>query len=514
MFTDISCIHTWFLRAGSCESLVVNAAAESSVRHCSSHSLKSSASSASSGSLRRERAPKSFRLNGWAAGLLWGLSSAFAQAPQPAAGSSAALSVEQLQQRLQQQQQELERQRQQLDALATGLEARQPEPAGAGRLRWSGYADMLYQRYDFYENAQTTRPEKRGRADLRRFVLSPRFDFGKGWSFMGEIEFEHGGTGATIEYEAEEAGEYEAEIEKGGEIVLEQLYLQYEHSPMVNLRFGELVVPLGMVNRWHQPTEYFTIDRSLAESALIPSVWHESGVELYGGWGATRYQLQLVTALDSTGFSGYEFVRGGMQTKLEEKNASAFALVAAVEHSLRPGVLVGAAFYSGNSAPNRPRQNLDGSAQVTLAELHARWETGPLTLRAQVMTGKVANAAAVTQANLNTYNGSELGTSRTPVGSRARAWFIEGGYDLLSLFGRSQGDRLDAFARLEDYDTHAGTDVGITRIPRYARQATTVGLNYKPQPGLVFKGEFSRREHDGAVGNRQDVVGLAAGFEF
>ena len=92
-------------------------------------------SSASSGSLRRERAPKSFRLNGWAAGLLWGLSSAFAQAPQPAAGSSAALSVEQLQQRLQQQQQELERQRQQLDALATGLEARQPEPAAFRLLR-------------------------------------------------------------------------------------------------------------------------------------------------------------------------------------------------------------------------------------------------------------------------------------------------------------------------------------------------------------------------------------------
>jgi Phosphate-selective porin O and P len=437
--------------------------------------------------------------------------------------------LEQQRLELERQRAELDRQRKQLESILAPLEAQAQQQAAAtppmaatsgtagsaGRgLKWAGYADMHYQRYDFYENAQDTEAEQRGRTDIQRFVLAPRYDFGNGWSFAGEIEFEHGGTGSTIEYEAEEGGEYEAEIEKGGEIVLEQLWLQYSHSPLLNVRFGELVVPVGMINTHHQPTEYFTVERSLAETSLLPSVWHETGIELHGSYGQARYQLQLVTALDSTGFSGYEFVRGGMQRKLETKNASAFAFVAHGEYAFAPGVMLGASFYTGDSAPNRPRQNLDVAAKVTLAEVHGRYEVGPLTVRGQVLQGRIQNAEAITTANLNTYNGGELGVSRTPVGSRADSYFIEAGYDLLSLFAHTGGARLDAFARYDDYDTHAATEGAITRVARYARKATTVGINFKPQPGIVLKGELSRRTHEGTVGNTQNYLGLAAGFEF
>lgn len=431
---------------------------------------------------------------------------------------------------LERQRQELERQQRQLDAMATALEAQSratpPAPAapvaaetgssaGDGRgLRFAGYADMSYQRYDFYENAQSTTPKKRGRADITRFVLSPHYRFGNGWSFAGEIEFEHGGTGSTVEYEAEEAGEFETEVEKGGEIVLEQLYLQYSHSPALNFRFGELVVPVGMANLYHQPTEYFTIERSIAETSLLPNVWHESGIQLHGSLGQARYQLQVVTALDSTGFSGYQFVHGGMQRKMEFKNASAFAFVAHAEYALAPGVLLGGALYTGDSAPNRPRQNLSVGARVTLAELHGRYEVGPLTVRGQALFGRIQNAEAITQANLNTFNGGVLGASRTPVGSRAKSAFVEVGYDLLSFWSGRGNGRLDAFARYDHYDTHAATEGAITRVARYARKATTVGLNYKPQPGIVLKGEYSRRTHEGTTGNQQDLFGLAAGFEF
>lgn len=426
---------------------------------------------------------------------------------------------------LDQQRIELERQRQQLESLLATLEARQQQdskgqasvaatPAAGRGLRFAGYAEMNLQRYDFFENAQDAKASKRGRADIARFVLSPHMDLGRGWSFGSEIEFEHGGTGSTIEYEAEEAGEFEAEVEKGGEIVLEQMWLQYSFSPKLNVRFGEIVVPFGMVNLYHQPTEFFTIERSLAETSLIPSVWHETGIQLHGTWGQARYTLQAVTALDSTGFSGYEFVRGGMQRKLELKNASAFAFVAQGEYAFAPGVLVGAAFYAGDSAPNRPRQNLSTKAFVTLSEVHARYEVGPLTLRGQAMLGQVQNSRKITQANLNTFNGSELGVSRTPVGKRAQSFFIEAGYDVLSLWPGKVPGRMDLFARFEDYDTHAQTASGIARVLRYHRKAATVGLNYKPQPGIVLKGEFSRRTNDGAIADQQDVFGVAAGFEF
>ncbi|MGE0801725.1 MAG: porin [Lautropia sp.] len=407
---------------------------------------------------------------------------------------------------------------QQIDALATRADAdRQQAASTLGRLQWSGYGVVNYQRYDFFENAQDRTPERRARTDLERVVLASRFDFGRGYSFHAEIEFEHGGTGATVEFEPEEAGEFESEIEKGGEVVLEHAYLQIEHQPWLNWRIGEVVVPFGMVNTHHQPTEYFTIERSLAETHLIPSVWHETGVEFYGALGQTRYQLQLVTGLDSTGFSGYEFVRGGMQRKLEFRDASSLALVARVDHSLAPGLVVGGGYYFNDSRRNRARRNLDVSADVVLAEIHGRFERGPWTLRSQYLAGRLQNADRVTQANLRVFNGSELGVSRTPIGSRANSFFIEGGYDLASAFGslrQALGGRLDLFARYETYDTHARTTGSVVRVARYARRATTIGLNYKPRPGIVYKAEYSRRAHDGQIGNRQDFAGVSVGFEF
>ena len=54
-----------------------------------------------------------------------------------------------------------------------------------------------------------------GRFDIPHATFAIGYDFGKGWTMQSEIEFEHLGTGATIEREYEEAGEFEQEIEKG-----------------------------------------------------------------------------------------------------------------------------------------------------------------------------------------------------------------------------------------------------------------------------------------------------------
>ncbi len=423
-------------------------------------------------------------------------------------------SAQELATQLEAQRKTIERQQQQIDALLAHTEdaAEQSRDAG-GKLHWQGYGVINYQRYDFYENAQDKTPTERARTDLERIVLAPKYDFGKGYAFVAEIEFEHGGTGATVEFEPEEAGEFEVEVEKGGEVVLEQAHLLIERSPALNWRIGEIVVPFGMVNTHHEPSQYFTLERSLAETNLIPSVWHETGVELFGTLGQWRYQAQIITALDSSGFSGFNFVRGGQQGKLEFKNADDLAVVGRLDYAPLPGVLLGGAVYHGDSAGNRPRQNLNVSARVTLMELHGRYERGPITLRGQFLTGEIENADQVTRANFNTFNASELGVSKTPVGSRAEAWFVEAGYDLLSLFG-SAGGRLDAFARYDAYDTHADTTGSITRNARYDREAVTVGLNYKPRPGIVFKGEFSNRTHAGRIGNEADYFGLGLGFEF
>lgn len=383
----------------------------------------------------------------------------------------------------------------------------------AGRLTWGGYGQFDYRRLDFFQNAQDTTPETRARTDLRRFVLEPRVQLAPSIHFVAEIEIEHGGVGSTVEYEPEEAGEFEAEIEQGGEVVLENAFLQFSHSSAINWRVGEMTVPIGMLNRYHRPTQHFTIDRSLAESALIPGTWHDFGIALVGEIGSSRYRMMLVRALDSTSFSGYRFVSDGSRRRLEYGEASDIALVLAAEHVVVPQAVIGASFYHGDSAGNRPRGGLDTSANVTLFEIHSRWERGPLTVRAEYLVGRLQNADKVTQANFNTFNSGELGVSRTPIGSRADAYFVEVGYDVLSLQGL-RDDRLDVFARFDAYDTHADVTGTIARNQRYRRDAVTLGINYRPIADVVLKAEFSRRSNDGSTANEQDAFGLAVGFQF
>ena len=95
------------------------------------------------------------------------------------------------------------------------------------RLTIGGYGEAVTHRY-FYSNDfnRYSYPEKyskapsRGEFDVPHVVFYIGYDFGRGWSIGSEIEYEHGGTGSAVEIEEEEFGEYESEVEKGGEVNL------------------------------------------------------------------------------------------------------------------------------------------------------------------------------------------------------------------------------------------------------------------------------------------------------
>ena len=104
-----------------------------------------------------------------------------------------------------------------------------PARGALSRLHVGGYGEAVMTR-NFYSQSfnRYKKPENyaddksHGRFDLPHICLNLGYDFGKGWTLGSEIEFEHGGNGTAVEIEAEEAGEYEAEVEKGGEVNIEQ----------------------------------------------------------------------------------------------------------------------------------------------------------------------------------------------------------------------------------------------------------------------------------------------------
>lgn len=173
----------------------------------------------------------------------------------------------------------------------------------------SGYGTINYFIYDW-----ETDPTRRNSIDIERLVLYPTYYFSEKTFLKAEIEFEHGGTGVTKEFDRfEEFGEFETEVEAGGEVLLEQLHIDFARSARFGLKVGRFKLPVGIATYNDEPPEYFTTTRSPAEVAVIPTNWYEVGLQAYGRLGPLSYAASFVNGLDATGFSSANWIVRGNQ---------------------------------------------------------------------------------------------------------------------------------------------------------------------------------------------------------
>lgn len=372
----------------------------------------------------------------------------------------------------------------------------------------SGYGIFNYYHYNW-----DTYPQKRDAIDLERFALYPEYKYNDRFSLKGEIEFEHGGTGATKEFDVfEESGEYETEIEKGGEVNIEQLYILYHYNKLFNVKLGKVKLPIGIAAIKDEPTEYFTTTVSPAEAGIIPVGWYETGIQLLGSVGSFDYTLSLVNGLDATGFSSANWIAPGHQGRFEMVNANNFATSLRLDYHPDDNVLLGVSGYVGNSAGNRPKPDLTVPAYVGIVEGHFILEKGPWEIRALGMYGHLQNSAQVSQANRNLSN--NLNVKRDPVGSAALSYFAEAAYDI-SRFIPSLTTPLDLFGRYEFYDSMFQVVKGvISDNPRWERHAVTGGANIFLNKKIVLKSQFMHRWLGFSKANVENTFSIGLGFEF
>ena len=197
------------------------------------------------------------------------------------------------------------------------LQAGNPEKSNANngdyrKMRLGGYGEMVASFKDYGTNRFNGSPygntkENRNSISIPRFVLAMDYKFTDKWILGAEIEFESGGTGSAIELESTENGEYETEIEKGGEVALEQFHITRLIIPAFNVRAGHIIVPVGLTNAHHEPTNFFGTVRPEGECSILPSTWHETGVEFFGsvgkGYASFDYQALIVAGLNANGFN-------------------------------------------------------------------------------------------------------------------------------------------------------------------------------------------------------------------
>ena len=372
-----------------------------------------------------------------------------------------------------------------------------------------GYGEAVYS-YNFYSNNpyRYMYPDRYaassgfGQVDLPHVVVMLGYDFGHGWSMNSEIEFEHGGTEVAIEVEGDEAIEVEHEVERGGEIYLEQFWIQKAFRQEANLRAGMIIVPVGQLNTRHEPDKFFTVYRPEGEATILPCTWHQIGLSFWGRAGGWRYEAQLLPGLNSRFFSNDGWIHGGSASPYEYTVATKPAGAVRVDnYSLGDRLRFGASFYAGGTANDAYPASVTKDGKTTgttpngvaiVATLDAEYRGNHVVARANGDCGYLHNAAAIGTSNKNSDNSTFSPYSHTLVGQAAWTAGAEAGLDILSFVRDNKDMKLYAFGRYEYYDSFVPCS-GVADYGWAAKHRMAVGVNYVAWKGIILKAEFSER---------------------
>lgn len=386
--------------------------------------------------------------------------------------------------------------------------------------RVGGYGEMLANFKDYGINRFNGTSEgnskvKRNTISIPRMVLAGDVKFNKNFWLGMEVEFEYGGTGQVYELENTENGEYEVEMEKGGEVAVEQFHLTYHLNNHFNIRAGHMVVPVGLTNSHHEPINFFGTVRPEGETTMLPSTWHETGLQVFGQfghkWASFQYQAMVITGLNANGFNRNSWAGKANQGMFEGDNFTCPAYAGRLEYTGIPGLRLGASlYYCDNVADNSDKPNTyNFETPVTIWNVDLKYRNKWIETRANILQGNLGNSDLLSAKNAMLSNKSPY--SRTaPIASKAVDYGVEVGFRMKPLFRNNKNLDFTPFVRYEYYNTQKEVKKAVAD-DRLETSMWTVGLNYKPLPYLVLKADYtSRTIGDGKYNDENEfAIGIA-----
>ncbi|HYM80308.1 MAG TPA: hypothetical protein VEY91_02725 [Candidatus Limnocylindria bacterium] len=324
-----------------------------------------------------------------------------------------------------------------------------------------GYGELLLEKFD--REREDDAPSNRiPQLDYLRNILYVGFKFDDRLLFNSEIELEHAVVGEG----------------QGGEITLEFAYLDYLWRPAFGLRAGMLLVPIGLVNEWHEPPVFIGTRRPDVEQRIIPTTWRANGAGIFGQLpSGFAYRAYLTEGLDATGFTAGSALRDGRQSGSRSKLTHP-AVSGRLDYEGLAGLLIGVSGYRGDSWQDAQPADTLLSPRTTLFDVHARVQYLGLEARALAVFGQLEDAA-----DLSDHLGL-AGQSR--LGGRFHGHYVEAAYDVAPLLRPGASWALLPYARFERYDTQEDVSGG-PENPANERTTITAGLGVKPHPNVILK---------------------------
>ena len=323
----------------------------------------------------------------------------------------------------------------------------------------SAYAEILY-----------NQPESdNGELDVQRMVLLFGYRFDEKTQFITEVELEH-----------------------VNEVFIEQAFVNYAVGNNISLRGGLMLVPMGIVNEFHEPTTFNGTERPAMDNAIVPTTWREIGIGATGRFNdiSLGYQVYVFNGFKSTeadgegGISGFlkgsNGLRGGRQKAIQSTIDSP-TFSAKIDYYGISGLRLGLSGYFGKTQATDEIEELEGAnIGISMIGLDARYAYQRFTARGQFVHASLSDTEFY-----NNATGRDLG-------SALQGFYVEGAYNLLP---SNKKQKLFAFTRYEKFNTHAKTAGNLVANDAYDRTDITTGLTYHIAPGVVVKGDYQFRSN-------------------
>ena len=339
--------------------------------------------------------------------------------------------------------------------------------ATEGRLLIGGYGEVHF-------NQQIGKEmQYNGILDVHRLVLLFGYRFSKRWQFISEIEFEH-----------------------VKEVFVEQAFLQYKATSFLNIRGGLMLIPMGIINEYHEPTAFLGVERPLVDKYLVPTTWREIGVGVTGTVfpASLRYQFFVMNGLNS--FDGKKTLSGTGLRKGRQKGAiasmSSLNFAGRISYFGVRGLNVGLSAYFGKTGSSLfeglDKANVFETVRADSSIVgvmmwggDVRYSLKGFQWRGQFYYTRLSNTLQYNYFNVGNGLPGDLGKSM-------EGFYVEMGYNIFRL-SKTIKSVLMPFVRYSILDTQRTVAQGIDKNPAFHIRVITVGFSWKPVKGVVLKSD-------------------------
>ncbi len=351
----------------------------------------------------------------------------------------------------------------------------------------AGYGEVVYESFaNSYEDG--TPSNKADKIDFLRNIIYLGYKFNDRIYFNSEIEIEHGIAGS----------------DGPGEVAMEFGYIDFEISPYFIARAGMILIPMGIVNEWHEPPTFYTSLRPETERAILPTTWRANGFGALGNiTDDLAYRIYLLEGFDARKFSAAG-VRGGRQSGAQAR-AENFSFTGRLDYSGLPGLIVGGSFYygkSGQGLTNSQGEALD--VPMSIVSFHAVYRRRGIEARALFARTQIGDVAELNQV-LN-FNG------QASIGEQQYGYYLLFAYNILPHFMSNTSAVFSPFVQYEKVDTQAKVPAGYAINPANERTNFIWGIQYKPISNVSFKIDYMKRTNAAKSGLSQFNVSVSYMF--